>query len=154
MLPVTSVVLVACKQNTFAQCLSCPRFNCIFVGTNSDHPEEMGISSYVIAHVLMFFSFTFKGVLYPCAAIQWFNKIGDSPDEDTRMWMVHPAFLPNHSPHTTVIHSDTVYCAAHLVPIHSSKEIPCNIKPYHLYDAFRAFYVNKYADYHTFEIAG
>ncbi|KIK97261.1 hypothetical protein PAXRUDRAFT_136623 [Paxillus rubicundulus Ve08.2h10] len=84
----------------------------------------------------MFFSFTFQWVIYPCAAIWQFNKIGDSADEDTGMSMVQPVFLPNHFPHTTVIHIDTVYHAAHLVPIYGSREIPHNIKPYHLYDAF------------------
>ncbi|KIK88623.1 hypothetical protein PAXRUDRAFT_152240 [Paxillus rubicundulus Ve08.2h10] len=140
-----------------------PRFNCVFVGINLDNPEETGISSYDITYVLMFFSFTFQGVLYPCAAIWWFNKIGDSPNEDTGMWMVHPDFLPNHSPHTTSwcsssrVHctlSDTVYHTAHLAPIYGSKEIPNDIKPYHSYDTFQAFFVNKYAGYHAFKIAG
>ncbi|KAF9224800.1 hypothetical protein BS17DRAFT_702025, partial [Gyrodon lividus] len=91
---------------------------------------------------------------YPCAVIQWFNKIRNSSDEDTGMWVVHPAFQPNHSPSTAIIHIDSMYRAAHLIPIYGTREIHHDIKHYHSYDAFRAFYIKKYADRHAFEIAG
>ncbi|KIJ67663.1 hypothetical protein HYDPIDRAFT_25142 [Hydnomerulius pinastri MD-312] len=126
-----------------------PRRDCVFVGTD---PEETGMRAYDIARVLAFFSFTYRGVLYPCAVIQWFDKIGDHPNDDTGMWMVRPSFLANHSPNFAVIHIDTIYCAAHLIPIYGQREISRTIKPHHSYDAFRAFYVNKYADHHSFEI--
>ncbi|KIK72555.1 hypothetical protein PAXRUDRAFT_180456 [Paxillus rubicundulus Ve08.2h10] len=71
----------------------------------------------------------------------------------TQGWMVRPTCLPNHSPHIAVIHLDNIYCAAHLIPIFGPSPISHNIKPHHCYDAFQAFYVNKYADHHTFEIA-
>ncbi|KIJ62072.1 hypothetical protein HYDPIDRAFT_95108 [Hydnomerulius pinastri MD-312] len=130
-----------------------PRLNCVLVGTNADNSEDTGMGAYDIARVLAFFSFKYRGVVYPCAVIRWFDKIGGSPDEDTGMWMVRPAFLPNHSPHITIIHVDSIYRAAHLIPIFGSSHISRNIKPHHCYDAFRAFYVNKYADHHSFEIA-
>lgn len=127
-----------------------PRRDCVFVATD---PEETGMRAYDIARVLAFFSFTYQGVLYPCAAIRWFEKIGDAPDEDTGMWMVRPSTLTDHSCDFAVIHIDTIFRAAHLIPIYGDKEISRLIKPHDCYDAFRAFYVNKYADHHSFEFA-
>jgi len=46
-----------------------------------------------------------------------------------------------------------IYHAAHLIPIYGSFFVLHTIKFYHSYDAFGAFYVNKYADHHAFEIA-
>lgn len=79
--------------------------------------------------------------------------MGDAPDEDTGMWMVQPSTLRDHSPDYSVIHIDTIFRAAHLIPIYGDKEISPLIKPHHCYDTFQAFYVNKYADHHAFEFA-
>ncbi|KAG2342371.1 hypothetical protein BDR05DRAFT_976526 [Suillus weaverae] len=51
-----------------------------------------------------------------------------------------------------IIHVDSIYCAAHLIPIYGTHAIPQDLKYYDSYDAFRAFYVNKFADHHAFEI--
>ena len=130
-----------------------PRYDCIFVGTASDS-SETGMQAYDIARVLAFFSFSYKSVCYPCAVIHWFDKIGDRPDEDTGMWKVRPSTLPNHSPNYAVIHTDAIYRAAHLIPVYGNRPISRDIRPHHSYNAFRVFYVNKYADHHAFEIAG
>ncbi|KAF9230590.1 hypothetical protein BU15DRAFT_19037, partial [Melanogaster broomeanus] len=61
--------------------------------------------------------------------------------------MVHPSYLPNHTPNFAIIHIDAIYRAAHLIPIYSANAISRDIKPHHSYDAFRAFYINKYADH-------
>jgi len=131
-----------------------PRYDCIFVSTNASDPSETGMRAYDIARVLAFFSFPYRGARYPCAVIRWFDKIGDEPDEDTGMWKVRPSILPNHSPHFTVIHIDAIYRAAHLIPIYGNWTISRDVRPHHSYDVFRAFYVNKYADHHAFEITG
>ncbi|KIJ57469.1 hypothetical protein HYDPIDRAFT_104214 [Hydnomerulius pinastri MD-312] len=53
--------------------------------------KQTGMRAYDIARVLaFFFSFTYRGVLYLCVVIQWFDKIGDRTDDDTGMWMVRP----------------------------------------------------------------
>ncbi|KAH7921240.1 hypothetical protein BV22DRAFT_1019790, partial [Leucogyrophana mollusca] len=52
-----------------------------------------------------------------------------------------------------VIHTDTIYRAAHLIPVYGVEFVPDNLKFHHSYDAFHTFYVNKYADHHAFEIA-
>ena len=109
------------------------------------------MDAFDIARVLTFFAFTCRdGRHFPCAIVRWFDKIGDSPNEDTGMWMVRPGYLPNHSPNYVVIHLDSIYRAAHLIPVYP---ISRNIKPHSCYDVFHAFYVNKYVDHHTFEIA-
>ncbi|KAF9227239.1 hypothetical protein BS17DRAFT_861754 [Gyrodon lividus] len=127
-----------------------PQKDCVFVTTD---PEALGMCALDIARVLSFFSFTYREGTYKCAVIQLFNKISDSPNKDTGIWMVHPSYLPNHTPNFTIIHINTIYHTAHLIPIYSANAISRDIKPHHSYDAFRAFYVNKYADHHAFEIA-
>ncbi|KAH7917629.1 hypothetical protein BV22DRAFT_1026041 [Leucogyrophana mollusca] len=67
--------------------------------------------------------------------------------------MVRPGHCEDGSRNIAVIHVDTIYRAAHLIPIYGADFIPDSIKYYHSYDAFRAFYVNKFADHHAFEIA-
>ncbi|KAG1843170.1 hypothetical protein F4604DRAFT_1596946 [Suillus subluteus] len=126
------------------------RNDCIFINTN---PELEGMRGLDIARVKCFFSFKFRWEVYPCVLIQWFDKIGDCADEDTGMWIVQPSVLEDGSPNLSVIHIDTVYRTAHLIPVYGPDFIPHTLKFYHSYDVFRSFYVNKYADHHAFEIA-
>ncbi|KAG1806680.1 uncharacterized protein HD556DRAFT_1428722 [Suillus plorans] len=120
-------------------------------GIDSDAEGMRGLE---VARVVCFFSFQHSsGGVYPCALIQWFEKIGDCPDENTGMWMVTPSFHEDGSRNLAVIHIDTIFCAAHLIPIYGSEYIPHSLKFYHSLDTFRSFYVNKYADHHAFETA-
>ncbi|KAG1889653.1 uncharacterized protein F5891DRAFT_965363 [Suillus fuscotomentosus] len=108
-----------------------------------------------IARVKCFFSFIFTGnwVTYPCALVHLFDKVDDCPNEDTGMWIVRPSVHNDGTPNLAVIHINTVYHAAHLIPVYSPDFIPSDMKYFHSYDIFRSFYVNKYADHHAFEIA-
>ncbi|KAF8133246.1 hypothetical protein EV363DRAFT_1397483 [Boletus edulis] len=127
---------------------------CVFVTTNADDLDATDMHAFDIARVLAFFAFTCRdGKHFPCAIVRWFEKIGNHLDEDMGMWMVRPVNLPNCSPYYAVIHLDSIYRAAHLIPVYGMDHIPRNIKPHNCYDAFRAFYVNKYVDHHAFEIA-
>ncbi|KAG1906308.1 uncharacterized protein F5891DRAFT_1182556 [Suillus fuscotomentosus] len=124
---------------------SCPiwrneyqRHDCVFVNTDSSLPGMQGLE---VAHVRAFFSFS------------WFDKVGDAPDEDTGMWIVRPGFGADSAPGYAVIHIDSIYRAAHLIPMYGVQFVPQELKFYHSYDAFQAYYVNKYADHHAFEIA-
>ncbi|KAG2107614.1 uncharacterized protein F5147DRAFT_802059 [Suillus discolor] len=112
-----------------------------------------GMQGLEVARVRAFFSFRYRGRLYPCALISWFDKVGDAPDEDTGMWIVRPGFGADSAPGYVVIHIDSIYCAAHLIPMYGVQFVPRELKFYHSYDAFQAYYVNKYADHHAFEIA-
>ncbi|KAG1812153.1 uncharacterized protein BJ212DRAFT_1276856, partial [Suillus subaureus] len=92
---------------------------------------------------------------YPCTVVHWFDKIGNAADEDTGMWMACPGEGANNTAEHTIIHIDTIYCAhqENLNLLNQTFLDFLMLKFYHSYDAFRAYYVNKYADHHTFEIA-
>ncbi|KAG1888937.1 uncharacterized protein F5891DRAFT_1131963 [Suillus fuscotomentosus] len=136
---------------------SCPiwrneyqRHDCVFINTDSSLPGMQGLE---VARVRAFFSFRYQGRLYPCTLISWFDKVGDAPDEDTGMWIVRPGFGADSAPGYAVIHIDSIYRAAHLIPMYGVQFVPWELKFYHSYDAFQAYYVNKYTDHHAFEIA-
>ncbi|KAG2336476.1 hypothetical protein BDR05DRAFT_978785 [Suillus weaverae] len=124
-----------------------PCNDCVFINIDSDAEGMRGLE---VARVICFFSFKHNWEVYPCALIQWFEKIGDCPDEDTGMWMVAPSFHEDSSRNLAVIHIKTVFCAAHLIAIYGSEYIPHSLKFYHSLDTFSSFYVNKYADHHAF----
>ncbi|KAG2126953.1 hypothetical protein DEU56DRAFT_872848 [Suillus clintonianus] len=127
-----------------------PRYDCVFVNTDA---SVEGMGGMEIARVMCFFSLTFEAVSYPCAVVRWFDKADDRPDEDTGMWVVRPSYDADHSPSVGIVHIDSIYRAAHLIPIYGTHTIPQDFKHYDSYDAFRAFYINKFADHHAFEIA-
>ena len=126
------------------------RYDCVFVNSR---PELEGMRGLDVVRVLLFFSFLFKGITYPCAFVRWFSIIGEERDEDTGMWMVQPAVTEERLPEVSVIHLDCVFRAAHLLPIYGDRRIPENVSLHNSLDAFVGFYVNKYADHHAFEIA-
>jgi hypothetical protein len=127
-----------------------PRYDCVFVVT--DEMSE-GMQSLDVAHVCLFFSFTYASRYYPCALVHWFSRIGDNPDEDTGCWMVEPDRAADGSPHAAIIHLDAVLRAAHLIGICGSDMLPKDLSFADSLDVFLAFYVNKFIDNHAFHIA-
>ncbi|KAG1894945.1 uncharacterized protein F5891DRAFT_1130746 [Suillus fuscotomentosus] len=123
------------------------RYDCVFVNTDSDLPGMRGLK---VARVRTFFSFKYRGNTYPCAVIHWFDKVGDTADEDMGMWIVSPT--GGASKHA-VIHVNAIYHAAHLIPVYGMEFLPQGFKCHDSYDTFRTYYMNKYADHHAFEIA-
>ncbi|KAI6131082.1 hypothetical protein EDD16DRAFT_1689588 [Pisolithus croceorrhizus] len=101
-----------------------PWYDCMFVNTN---PGLKGMHSLDIV-------------------------FGDEPDADTGMWIVCPAFTTCHHPSIAVIHVDTIYHAAHLIPLYATQLVPQSIEPHHSYNIFTTFYVNKFIDHHTFSL--
>ncbi|KAI0371908.1 hypothetical protein BV20DRAFT_1065308, partial [Pilatotrama ljubarskyi] len=126
------------------------RYDCIFVDKGT---SEEGLKGLLVARVRLFFSFKHQGQLYPCALVHWYSVVGEAPDEDTGMWIVHPDFLEDGNPSCDVIHVDTILRGAHLIGSIGDTWLPQGFLPSDSLDAFRAFYVNKYADYHAFELA-
>ena len=126
------------------------RNDCIFVEKD---PNMEGFCGLYAAQVLLFFSFHFHSVLYPCALVQWFVPIGDSPCEDTGMWKVKRELDGNHLPVISVIHLDSVIRGAHLIGVYGKDFLPCGFKHTDSLIAFHSYFVNKYADYHANEIA-
>jgi hypothetical protein len=95
-----------------------PRYDCIFINTQ---PELAGMRGLGVARVfLFFFSFVHEDTYYPCALVQWFSVIGDEPDDETGFWMVEADVCDNGQPSLAIIHLDSIYRAAHLVPAYRS----------------------------------
>ncbi|KAG2737482.1 calcium ATPase [Suillus brevipes Sb2] len=67
--------------------------------------------------------------------------------------MVAPSFHEDSSRDLAVIHIETVFRAAHLIPIYGSEYIPPSLKFYQSLDTFGSFYVNKYADHHAWVLS-
>lgn len=65
------------------------------------------------------------------------------------MWIVKPA-----SGSSGVVHIDAILRCAHLIPVFGSQYVDRQLKLTYSdsLDAFRTYYVNKYADHHMHEI--
>ncbi|KAG1889687.1 uncharacterized protein F5891DRAFT_1131772 [Suillus fuscotomentosus] len=131
------------------------RYDTIFVNTQS----EGGIHGMEVAHVLCFFSFH-HGYghdlkTFPCALVHWFKLVFDEPDPGNGMWMVKPSFLDSEldTRELSIIHIDTIVRAAHLLPIFGNEFVPEKATFHETLDIYCVFYVNKFADHHSFEIA-
>ena len=108
------------------------------------------MSGLLVDRVLLFFSFTINEEPHQCALVHWFTIFGDQPDPDNGMWVVTPDYLGN-APSLSVIHIDTIFCAAHLLPIFDQNPLPRTLNYTSTLDSFSGFYVNKYIDYHAYE---
>ncbi|KAI6159829.1 hypothetical protein EDD17DRAFT_1887839 [Pisolithus thermaeus] len=126
-----------------------PRYDRAFVNTDSGLKGMYGLD---IVRILAFFSFVSQSKRYPCAVVRWFDRVGDKPDTDTGMWIVCPAFTAQRCPSIGIIHVDTLYRTAHLIPLYATRPVSRNLKPHHSYDSFTAFYINKFIDHHAFSL--
>lgn len=131
------------------------RRDCAFVVEDDTQEGFKGMSA---VRVLLFFSFThqqeeypYEHQQYPCALVEWFEKVGDSPDPKTGMWIVKPEYRQRRRV-ISVVHIDSLYRCAHLPPVFGRRPIPRKLHFSHSMDVFEAFYVNKYADHHANEI--
>ncbi|KAI0059028.1 hypothetical protein BV25DRAFT_1871690 [Artomyces pyxidatus] len=132
-----------------------PRRDCVFTETDVGLPGMRGLS---VLRVLLFFSLRAVDVdgipvTTPCALVEWFSLHGDEPDDDTGMWVVTPDLDANGERDVSVVHLDCILRGAHLLPVFGNDFLPVDFDHRHSLDAFQAFYVNKYADHHSHEIA-
>lgn len=130
------------------------RYDCIFV--NSDDTEAGGTHRLEIARVMSFFSIVqaHKEEEYQCALIHWFSRPDTEPDEDTGLWVVEPEFDDDGNPHLAIVHVDSIYRAAHLLPVYRTNQFTSRSLTMHdTLDTFKQFYFNKFVDYHAFAIA-
>ena len=126
-----------------------PRYDCVFV--NKD-PGQVGFRSLYAARVRLFISFKFESKPYECAVVQWYVPVGEEPDEDTGMWVVQPEFNDDGvSRPYEVIHVDTIYHSAHLIGFYGEYFVPSTLLASDSLDAFEAFFVNCWIDYHAHE---
>jgi len=108
------------------------------------------MNDLLVARVLMFFSFTFDEKPHQCALVHWYSIFGDQPDPDNRMWIVTPDYFGG-ARSLSVIHIDSIFRAAHLLPIFDVTPLPRTLNYTATLDSFQAFYVNNYIDYHAYE---
>ncbi|KAF9238354.1 hypothetical protein BU15DRAFT_88408 [Melanogaster broomeanus] len=126
------------------------RYDCVFVSTDDTQEGMLGME---VARVYCFFSFIHTdGETFPCALVHWFDRIADVPDELTGMWMVAPSFLDDGSHNLAVVHVDSITRCAHLLPIFGKENVPSVVHCHNSLDVYRAFYVNRFADHHTYEL--
>ena len=105
-----------------------------------------------VVRVHLFFSFEVGDETFSCALVHHFCKSFDDPDPDNGMWIVEPDFDSDKYRIMSVIHVDSIVCAAHLLPVfRGDAPVPREINFSHTLDVFTAFYVNKYIDYHAFK---
>jgi hypothetical protein len=126
------------------------RYDCMFLNKDPNLPGFRGLHA---VQVCLFFSFKHNRTSYPCALVQWFVPVGDHPCEDTGMWMVEPDLDYRGQRVTAIVHLDTAVRGAHLIPVYGSPFIPDDLHFSETLHAFRAYYVNKYADHHMHQIA-
>lgn len=108
-----------------------------------------------IARVKLFFSITLRRGLevHTCALVHHFGYVGMRIDEDMGMWTVRPLFHDSSKPKMSIIPLDEIVRAAHLIPVYDEEPIPHTFSFTETLDHYRKFYVNKFVDYHAFEMA-
>ena len=106
-----------------------------------------------VAQVLLFLSFTSHHILYPCALVQWFVIVGDAPCGETGMWIVKPEMEDDGTQATSIILVNSIVRGAHLIGVYGALFLPRDFRHFDSLTAFRAYYVNKFIDYHANEIA-
>ncbi|KAG2040852.1 hypothetical protein BDR03DRAFT_932487 [Suillus americanus] len=121
------------------------RYDTVFMNTGS----KDGMHGMEVARVLCFFPSIFL-----CALVHWFKLVFDEPNPGNGMWMVKPSFLDLelNTQELSIIHIDMIIRATHLLPIFSKGCVPQKATFHETLDTYRRFYVNKFADHHSFEI--
>ena len=106
-----------------------------------------------IVRVYLFFSFKVGDNVFSCALIHQFCRSYDDPNPDNRMWIIEPDIDKDKYWVMSVVHVDSIVHAAHLLPVfRGDVAIPREINFSSTLNAFAAFYINKYIDYHVFEL--
>ena len=81
------------------------------------------MSGYALAQLLLLFSFKYSGEDFPVVLIWWYKLLGDSRDKATGMWIVKCEYLGDDTPYLSVVHMDTFFCVAHLLPYFGQNSI-------------------------------
>jgi hypothetical protein len=126
-----------------------PRYDTILVETDADQPGMRGLD---VAQVRIFFSFQYNGAEYRCAFVDWFSRVGDQPDEDTGTWVVERDHDINDQQISEVIHIDTIIRCSHLIGVYGAEPVSIDLKFSDSLYAFHTYYVNRYADHHSYEV--
>ncbi|KAI9441550.1 hypothetical protein H4582DRAFT_2110388 [Lactarius indigo] len=124
------------------------QYDCVLIVEDQGQP---GMQGMIVGRVRTFFSFTYNETVYPCALIDRFKRVGRGPDPVTGMWRVQPEFIGSRHAQC-VVHIKTILHNVHLIPVFGSGSIPHQLHYSNSLDLFSMYYVNKYADHHSFEV--
>jgi hypothetical protein len=105
-----------------------------------------------VARVVRFVAFTHLGERHEAALVEWFDVVEQVPDELTGMWKVRPRLGECDMWVLELIPLDTVVRGCHLIPVYGDDAVPEKYHFSHAHLDFRSFYLNHYADYHSFEV--
>ena len=100
-----------------------PQYDTILVEMG---PDYNGMQGTDVAQVKLFLSFCYDGTEYRCVSEDWFSCVGDSPDEDTGMWVIEWDCDANGHQVSQVIDIDTIIWCAHLIGVYGPD--PVNTK--------------------------
>ena len=141
-------------QATWAWRGGSPRQDTVLVNTGEGGNTQLPLSGYVVARLLIFFSFTYDGRGFPAALVQWYALSDDSGrrDDATGMWLVEREYRDDGKPHLAVVHVETIFRAVHLLPYFGNERVKRGITWDTSLNAYGMFYVNRFADHQSFEI--
>lgn len=135
--------MIRCNPTWFKEI---PRYDTVLVRVD-DTPGMRGLS---VVRVRAFLSFVFEHVKYQVALVEWFTTDADQPDPLTGMWVVRPAYVGDIRS-ATIIPISSIVRACHLMPVFGNTPLPLDFSFIDTLDAFKAYYINHYIDYHAHE---
>jgi hypothetical protein len=116
-----------------------------------DNPDEDGMRGMVVGRVLRFMSIAHDAVDYPCALVEWFDRVGQHPDPLTGLWRVRPIKTNGGRRAVRIVPLGSIFRACQLIGMYQRAPLPPQFHFSHSHIAFKSFYVNSYADYHAHE---
>ncbi|KAH9029816.1 hypothetical protein EDB85DRAFT_2074389 [Lactarius pseudohatsudake] len=130
------------------------RHDVVLVNMGDGGNKDLPMSGYAVARVLLFFSLEHGGDKFPAALVWWYTLSDDSArrDEATGMWLVEREYDQHEQPLLGVVHIDTIFRAVHLLPYFGREPVRMHFSYTDTLDSFANYYVNKFADHHSFEI--
>lgn len=112
--------------------------------------EDEVMQGFVVARVLRFMSVTHATEEYPCALVEWLVPVGQHPDPVTGMWIVQPLKEAGRRA-VAVIHLDCIARSCHIIGVSGKSFLRKDFKHWQSHLGFKAFYLNRYSDYHMHE---
>lgn len=113
--------------------------------------EDEVMGGLTVGRVRAFLGFEYDNEHYPCALVEWFSVVGDAPDPITGMWIVTEPDKSGGRACLGLIHLDCIFRSCLLIGLTRKDFLPRHFHYSNTHTAFKAFYLNKYADYHSHE---
>ena len=64
-----------------------PRFDTVLINADTDKPSMRGM---MVGHIMGLMAVQHDGTCYPCALIDWFDKVSEVPSDVTGMYEIQP----------------------------------------------------------------